>query len=101
MIKVRNGIFETNSSSTHTLTFLTEDQYRGLHSGKLFYDRYSGKFVTSKFVETVDECERDRYVNASNIMQYASEFLGGEGFIWTSKLPDGHPVYYLCYYGRS
>ena len=101
MIQIRQGIFETNSSSVHALTFLTKDQYDGLRSGDLYYDRWSGEFVGQFVVDETDEDERDRYVNASNISEYASEYLNGEGFIESRYLPDGHPVYYLCYYGRD
>jgi len=35
IIKIRQSVFETNSSSTHSLTICNEDQYKQLKEGKL------------------------------------------------------------------
>lgn len=38
MIKIRNGCFETNSSSSHALVFCTEDTWKNFLSGNLIYN---------------------------------------------------------------
>jgi hypothetical protein len=43
---VRQGLFETNSSNTHSLTIATEDEYNKWVDGKVLYDKYNGKFLT-------------------------------------------------------
>ena len=44
--KIRRGVFETNSSSTHSLTMCSEDEYEEWKKGELLYDRYSENFVS-------------------------------------------------------
>ena len=39
MKQVRRGVFETNSSSTHSITICTEDEYEKFKRGELMYDR--------------------------------------------------------------
>lgn len=45
MRQIRRGVFETNSSSTHSLTICTEDQFNDWKAGKIFYDDYQEGFV--------------------------------------------------------
>ena len=46
---IRQGLFETNSSSVHTLTICTEKEYEDFKNGKLFYDNWHGKITDEKF----------------------------------------------------
>lgn len=103
MLQIRQGIFETNSSSVHALTFFTKDQYDGLVNGDLYYDRWTGKILTEDeaLAEGMNEKEFHRMINAGNISEYASEYLGGEGYFGTETTPDGHQVYYMTYFGRD
>lgn len=39
--------FETNSSSTHSLTMCTKEEYDNWKNGKLLFDSYYKKFVSS------------------------------------------------------
>ena len=44
---IRNGTFETNSSSTHALIFCTEDEYQKLQNGELWLSNtYDDGMVT-------------------------------------------------------
>lgn len=43
--QVRLGVFETNSSSTHSLVVCTKEEYEKWKSGELLYD---GEFITSE-----------------------------------------------------
>ena len=103
MLQIRQGIFETNSSSVHALTFFTKDQYDGLVNGDLYYDRWTGKVLTEDeaLAEGMNEEDFYRMVNAGNLSDYASEYLGGEGYFGTQTTPDGHQVYYMTYSGRD
>lgn len=38
MKQIRQGVFETNSSSTHSLTICTEEDYNKFINGQLMYD---------------------------------------------------------------
>lgn len=66
MKKVRHGVFETNSSSVHTLTICTEEQYDLYMNGELLLCRWDGllkgtKYEGRKFVtpEEATEIEKE------------------------------------------
>lgn len=45
MKQIRVGVFETNSSSTHSLTIVSEEEYNQWRDGKLLFDRNDEKLV--------------------------------------------------------
>lgn len=47
MRQIRKNVFETNSSSTHSLTMCTKEEYDNWENGKLLFDSYYKKFVPS------------------------------------------------------
>ena len=57
MISVRKNVFETNSSSTHSLCICTEEEYEKFKNGDMMYDDYNEElqFVSDK------ELEEDKY----------------------------------------
>lgn len=57
MIQVRLGMFETNSSSTHSLIITTREEYDKLLSGEYLIDRCSEKIVPR--AEAVKEIEEN------------------------------------------
>lgn len=42
---IRFGAFETNSSSTHTLTICSKKEFDEWRNGKVVYDKWEGEFV--------------------------------------------------------
>lgn len=38
-IKIRRGVFETNSSSVHSLVMCTDDDYYKWKKGEILYDK--------------------------------------------------------------
>ena len=57
MIQVRLGMFETNSSSTHSLIITTREDYDKLLSGEYLIDRYNDKLVPR--AEAIKEIEEN------------------------------------------
>ncbi len=58
MITVRRGVFETNSSSTHSITICSKKQFDDWKAGKCFYNIANEKFVvpdTSRIEEYKQE----------------------------------------------
>ena len=53
MIQVRAKIFETNSSSVHTLTICSEDDFDKWKSGFVCWDRWNEEFVKSDSYEEI------------------------------------------------
>lgn len=47
MRQIRKNVFETNSSSTHSLTMCTKEEFDNWKNGKLLFDSYHKKFVSS------------------------------------------------------
>ena len=45
---IRSNVFETNSSSMHTLTFTKKDKYKDWENGKMFFDEWNEKLITRK-----------------------------------------------------
>ena len=50
MKQIRRGVFETNSSSVHTLTMCSEEEYAKWENGELLYYQWDGKFDTKENV---------------------------------------------------
>ena len=55
MKQIRKNVFETNSSSTHSLTMCTEAEYEKWKDGKLIYDRWEHALI-----EVTDEIKKYR-----------------------------------------
>ena len=54
MRQIRHSVFETNSSSTHSLTMCTEDEFNKWKRGEVLFDTYNDEFVEIN-VEISDE----------------------------------------------
>ncbi len=101
-VKVRKGVFETNSSSTHTLVLATQDEYDLWKEGKYVADFSSGRLVpldslTDKEKSTIDE-EYSLYRTYNSYMEEVTEY---EYFDDERTLPDGTVICGFGYYGRD
>lgn len=45
MKQIRFGVFETNSSSTHSITIVSEEDFDKWKAGELIFDKYNDKLV--------------------------------------------------------
>lgn len=67
--QIRMGVFETNSSSVHSLTMCTEAEYEAWKRGELLYRRWERKFVKTpkltdedkKGAQTLYEDSQEKY----------------------------------------
>jgi len=56
MIKIRRGVFETNSSSVHSLIICPKADYEKLERGELYIDTQNDELVTrEKMIEDVSK----------------------------------------------
>lgn len=55
--QIRCGVFETNSSSTHSLTMCSEDEFEAWKRGELLFKRWEEKFI--KPTQLSDSDKRD------------------------------------------
>ena len=46
MKSIRRGVFETNSSSTHSITMCAAEDYEAWKQGKMYFDSRNDKFLT-------------------------------------------------------
>lgn len=59
MKQIRNGIFETNSSSTHTLTMCMKDDYNDWINGKAYFDLDTSKIKSAELVKEEFEVQNE------------------------------------------
>lgn len=61
MIKIRYGVFETNSSSVHSLILCSDEEYKAFEQHQLYYNRWNHCFITYKEVrqEIIDLYNKD------------------------------------------
>lgn len=59
--QIRLGVFETNSSSTHTLTICSKSDFEKWKRGELLLDEWSDKFID---VKEVSEKDLESYYNS-------------------------------------
>ena len=57
MFSIRKNVFETNSSSTHSICICTADEYERFIDGETMYDSYNEELVTV----SDNEIEEDEY----------------------------------------
>lgn len=61
---VRQGVFETNSSSTHSLTMCILEDYEAWQKGEVYFDRYKKTFVKAEDLteeQKADPTDSDLY----------------------------------------
>ena len=91
MRQIRRGVFETNSSSTHSLTICTEDQFNDWKAGKIFYDSYNEEFC-EKFKLTDHEkmmAEKDYEEHYGSLVFHKK---------WNELTEEEKEVWYQRYY---
>jgi hypothetical protein len=69
-VQVRQGVFETNSSSTHSLSIISKEQSDLLDKGELYINGYSLETVTK---EEVDR-QWEEYQNKNDYYHDKEEF---------------------------
>lgn len=81
MLQVRNGVFETNSSSVHSLTMCMKSDYDKWKNGELYLDRWYGKFVSYDVVKQFVEEVRNEY------REYEPNYIEGDAE-WEERFLD-------------
>lgn len=104
-IQVRQGVFETNSSSVHTITMVNESDYEKWKNGELLYDRYVEGLVPLNEIENPDEYDED---NSDNYKRYLTEkeffswdYIEYETYSNSFTTPSGDTVIAFGYYGHD
>lgn len=90
--QIRFGVFETNSSSVHSLTIVSKEDYEKWRNGELIYDRDNDKLIPS---QDVDEDEYDSY-DYWNFNDYGGDF---ETSTTSYKTKSGDEIVIRSYFG--
>ena len=115
MFQVRRGIFETNSSSTHSITMCTKNEFNEWVDGKIYRnDGYWGNSTSAlkdKDFLTYDEAieliksseyyEEDEDIDFREYGIHSYEDWGEyyETEVTNYTTPNGEEIVAVCYYG--
>ena len=98
----RRGMFETNSSSVHSITMCSDDEYTKWKNGEAYFDRY-----TKQIVESTEEIEKERE-NDGRYSEYLTydefhdwDYIEYETFSDIYTTPNGETVVAFGYYGHD
>ena len=79
MISVRRGVFETNSSSTHSLTMCSEDEYNKWKKGELLFHKWNNEFKTKEQILEDAKKTREEYLekqkNGETLYHFEEEYI--------------------------
>ncbi|NSK40626.1 hypothetical protein G5A99_17800, partial [Blautia wexlerae] len=67
--QIRRGVFETNSSSVHSLTMCTQSDYDRWKNGELIYDYWEDKLIP---LDDTDHHDDDRYYTYDRFNEYGA-----------------------------
>ena len=127
MKTIRQGCFETNSSSTHSITMCMESDYEKWKNGEMYWHRWNDELVSKEEVEKemaklreefiadnpdVDENNEEwkekleQYINEDKMYYTYEEFndydyIEYETFVDTFETPQGEKVVSFGYYGSD
>ena len=98
-LQVRQGLFETNSSSVHSLTMCTLKDYSDFKNGHRYYDTWDKKLVPKEDVVYEDDKYEHRYLTYS---EYEEEISADyETYAEFFKTPSGDMIIAFGYYGNE
>lgn len=106
---IRLKTFETNSSSTHSMIMMSDEEYKKLEKGELYIDRWDEKLLTKE--EVLEKIKKHGYTNISDYneregMTYCTldEYFDDdylEGFEDSYKTKSGEIVHAVGKYGYN
>ena len=111
---IRAGVFETNSSSTHSICICTQEEFDAWKKGQLYYDYYSDKLISPEEIpleerrllvldEDAEENE-DLYDEIIDAKANYQTFDWEESLEWYDKrftTPSGDKMIAFGWYGHD
>lgn len=99
-IQIRRGVFETNSSSTHSITMCMKSDYDKWVAGELVLDTYGDQLVpiTSEIKSDMDS-KYSRYLTYDQFNDW--DYMEYETFKTTFKTPNNEEIISFGYYGYN
>ena len=98
--QIRRGVFETNSSSVHSLTMCMESDFNKWVAGELVWSRWGDELVpiTDEIKKSKEEDERE-YLTYEQFNDY--DYIDYETFEDSYTTPNGETVKSFGYYGHD
>lgn len=98
--QVRRGVFETNSSSIHSITMCMESDFDKWVAGEVVWSRWDHKLIpiTHDIKESMESGYRE-YLTYDQFSDW--EYMEYETFENTFKTPNGEKVVAFGYYGED
>ena len=98
MRQIRRNVFETNSSSTHSITMCMQSDYDKWKAGELVWSRWSDELVeiTSKVKASMDADDR-AYLTYEQFNDW--NYIDNETFVDKFTTPNNETVISFGYYG--
>ena len=103
MKQMRRNVFETNSSSTHSITMCSQDEYERWEKGELYFNRWGEEFKTrDELVEmlktsTYYSTTELRYPNADwNNTDAVDDIIRDEGWLTEEEYWDDVDMETFC-----
>ena len=121
MKQIRRNVFETNSSSTHSIAIATKNEFEKWCDGELFYKRgwrEDSKFLTMN--DAIEDIKSSQYYSGEidnisamdeediyevfreyDIYDYDSWGSDYESDVTHYTTPNGEEIVAVCYYGND
>ena len=98
--QIRRGVFETNSSSVHSLTMCMESDFDKWVAGELVWSRWGDELVpiTDEIKKSMEEDEIE-YLTYEQFNDY--DYIDYETFEDSYTTPNGETVKSFGYYGHD
>lgn len=98
--QIRRGVFETNSSSCHSLTMCMESDYNKWKDGKLAWDRRCDELVpiTEEVRKSMNNDE-GQYLTYEQFNDY--DYVEFETYYESFTTPNGENICAFGYYGHD
>lgn len=98
--KIRRSVFETNSSSVHSMTVCTEEDYEKWTWGQVKFDTWFRKFIKTENYSDYNDYDEDDLVNYDGYKRYCidRDYNYYEEFFTT---PSGDKMVAFGYYGHD
>lgn len=98
MKQIRRNVFETNSSSTHSITMCMKSDYDKWVAGELVWSRWGDRLVeiTPEVKASMEDDERE-YLTYEQFNDY--DYIDFETFKTTFKTPNNDEIVSFGYYG--
>lgn len=100
MRQIRRNVFETNSSSTHSITMCMKSEFDKWVKGELVWDRWNRKLVpiTPEIKISMENDERD-YLTYDQFNDW--DYVDYETYTNNYTTPNGDKVVAFGYYGYN